>query len=342
MPESVSDSPSENRSGAEAYPAERRLFDDLPLSRSGIDRDHLTRVAPDALDILRADAATRVVVLSRGRALLQPDTATPRLALLPGAAVPEADLTVYLGRVTEGADRADDLPAGTPVLAAVLAPHVTDLVDVDPERWGDLRLIGADLDALDAGLFTEALAIANWHDSHGFSPRTGEPTVPGLAGWVRYPAGHVDEASGHHIFPRTDPAVIVGVVDHEDRLLLGANRRWGGAFFSVLAGFVEPGESFEATVQREVFEEAGLRVTDPVYLGSQPWPFPASVMVGFRARLAADSPTEPVPDGVEIAELRWVTRDEMRDGARAFGIPSRSSIARSIIEDWFGGPLDAP
>jgi NAD+ diphosphatase len=309
---------------------------DLPLSRSAVDRDHLTRVQPGALDALRADPATRVVLLSGSRALFDRSSVEPRLALLPAADLPETQLVVYLGRVVEGRE------TGTPVLGAVVAPEIADAVEPDPEGWGDLRVLGADLDALDAGLFTELLAIANWHASHGFSPRTGEATVPATAGWVRYPAGQVDEASGHHVFPRTDPAVIVAVIDDEDRLLLGANRRWGGNRFSVLAGFVEPGESFEATVQREVFEEAGVRVVDPVYFGSQPWPFPASVMVGFFAKVAPDSPEEPVPDGDEISELRFVTREQMRDGVREFGIPGRASIARALIEHWYGGPLEAP
>ncbi|MCU1437095.1 MAG: hydrolase, family [Naasia sp.] len=304
----------------------------LALSRSALDRDSLARSRPELLDELRADPRTLVLPLSRGQALLAPGVA-PRLELPRFAALPEADLVVYLGRA---------LPDGVPVVTAVLSDDAADALEPDRDRWADLRRFGAELDARDAGLFTQALAIANWHASHRFSPRTGEPTVPGSAGWVRYPVGEHDEASGTHVFPRTDPAIIAGVTDEADRLLLGANALWGGDRWSILAGFVEPGESFEAAVIREIREESGLTVTDPVYVGSQPWPFPASIMVGFRARLDPSGGTEPVPDGVELVDLRWFTRDELADGARTIGIPGRASIARAIIEQWFGGPLDAP
>jgi NAD+ diphosphatase len=115
---------------------------------------------------------------------------------------------------------------------------------------------------------------------------------------------------------------------------------WAANRFSVLAGFVEPGESLEAAVIREVFEESGLRVVDPVYLGSQPWPFPASLMVGFRATVAPGESPEPRADGEEILELRWFTRDELTAALGEIGLPGRASIARAILEDWYGGPID--
>ncbi|PVZ93792.1 NAD(+) diphosphatase [Amnibacterium flavum] len=301
-----------------------------------IDRDYLTRARPGVLAELRADPSALTMFLARGRALLAEGGDGPRLELRPAATVAESATLIYLGRVTEG-----DLE-GRPVLVAILDADEADAVSTDADRWGDLRAIATELEPLDSGLFTQALAIANWHSTHGFSPRTGEPTEPGLGGWVRHPSGQHDEESGTHIFPRTDPAVIVGIIDDEDRLLLGANARWGGDRYSVLAGFVEPGESFEAAVVREMYEEAGLRVANPTYLGSQPWPFPASIMIGFEARLAPDSVRVPVPDGVEIIDLRWFTREELSDGVRTIGIPPRASIARAIIERWFGAPLDAP
>jgi NAD+ diphosphatase len=190
----------------------------------------------------------------------------------------------------------------------------------------------------DAGLFTEALGIANWHASHTHCPRCGTPTVVEKGGWVRRCFEDQTE-----IFPRTDPAVIVSVLDKDDRLLLGSNAMWENNRFSLLAGFVEPGESFEAAVQREIFEEAGVRVVDPEYLGSQPWPFPASVMVGFTARLADDQdPAALDPDGDEILDLRWFTRDEVWSNKDLVILPGRTSIARAIIEDWYGGPLGEP
>jgi NAD+ diphosphatase len=227
-----------------------------------------------------------------------------------------------------------------PVLSVEVDEEQASVLEPDRRRWADLRIDGADLDARDAGLFTEALALANWHRSHGYSPRTGVPTVPGRAGWVRYPEGADDEASGEHVFPRTDPAVIVGVIDAADRLLLASNISWPEDRFSVLAGFVEPWESLEGAVVREIGEESGIRVRGVRYLGSQPWPFPASVMVGFLAEADPDGPTEPVADGVEIREVRWFSREELAAAvAGGLRLPGPTSIARAIIEHWYGGPI---
>jgi NAD+ diphosphatase len=184
-------------------------------------------------------------------------------------------------------------------------------------------------------MLTEALAILNWHHSHGFSPRTGNPTVPEKGGWVRR-----DPMSDTEVFPRTDPAVIVGIVDAQDRMLLGSNALWESQRYSLLAGFVEPGESLEAAVIREVFEESGVRVVDPVYLGSQPWPFPASLMLGFTARVADDFTGDLAPDGTEILDLRWFSREELIASLDHVILPGRTSIARAIIEEWYGGLID--
>jgi NAD+ diphosphatase len=203
------------------------------------------------------------------------------------------------------------------------------------DAWGDLRRLGHRLSERDAGLFTQALALANWHRAYGFSPRTGAATSVGSAGWTRL------DPEGQEVFPRTDAAVIVGVVDAADRLLLGSNAMWESNRYSLLAGFVEPGESLEAAVLREVHEESGLRVEDPEYLGSQPWPFPASLMVGFRARVPEGEITEGTPDGEEILALRWFTRDELREAAASGEIilPGPTSIARAIVEHWYGGDI---
>jgi len=311
----------------------------LPLSRATLDRDHLGRAG--GIDALLDDARTRAIVLHEGRALL----ATPTtLAILPPSIVPHAALAVYLGRTTTDAP---DLPAGTPIVAlAVDSRDGFDELDefptgparwIGPAEWGDLRRIGSSLDERDAGLFTQALAILNWHSVYRFSPRAGVETVPTHAGWVRR-----DEQNEQEYFPRTDAAIIVAVLDDDDRLLLGSNASWDANRFSLLAGFVEPGESLEAAVIREVFEEAGVRVEDPRYLGSQPWPFPASLMVGFQARVAAGAETTAHPDGDEIRALRWFTRDELAAAvtSREIALPGRTSIARAIIEHWFGGAID--
>ncbi len=286
----------------------------LPLAQQEVDRDYLSRDS----DALLTDPATRFVVLRDGKALLASPSS---LALL--TSVEDARLLVYLGRslATDAPE-----PAGTPVYAAVVDTWE------GPGEWGNLRAIGAKLSRRDAGLLAEALAITNWHASHAFSPLSGAPTEVAKQGWVL-----TDSASGRELFPRTDMAIIVGVVGDADRLLLGRNALWEGNRYSLLAGFVEPGESLEAAVVREVFEESGVRVTEPRYLGSQPWPFPASLMIGFLARAVA---VELVPDGVEILELRWFSRDELRAALGEILLPGPSSIARAIIEEWYGGPLE--
>jgi NAD+ diphosphatase len=132
------------------------------------------------------------------------------------------------------------------------------------------------------------------------------------------------------------------VIDDRERILLGSNAMWEVNRWSILAGFVEPGESFEEAVVREVAEESGVRVAAPRYLGSQPWPFPASVMIGFEARAVDAGEVVPRPDGDEIVDLRWFSRDELwaeRDDVR---LPMPASIAHAIIADWYGGPLDQP
>jgi NAD+ diphosphatase len=151
------------------------------------------------------------------------------------------------------------------------------------------------------------------------------------------------DTAGHELFPRTDAAIIVGVTDRDDRILLGSNAAWDTGRYSLLAGFVEPGESLEDAVRREVHEESGVHVEEPEYLGSQPWPFPASLMLGFRARALDGDPTTIRPDGVEIMDLRWFSRDDIRaEAGTTLHLPGRTSIARAILEEWFGGPIDVP
>lgn len=318
--------------GSAVSPEASRSFSSrLPLARAALDRDHLGRSG--GIDALLDDARTRAIVLHEGRALL----ATPtKLAILPPSIVPQAALAVYLGRTTRSAPA---LAEGTPIVAlAVDSTDGFDELDDVPTgaaQWGDLRRIGAVLDERDAGLFTQALAILNWHTVSRFSPAAGVETVPAESGWVRR------DESGKEYFPRTDAAVIVGVLDADDRLLLGSNALWEANRFSLLAGFVEPGESLEAAAIREVFEESGVRVEHPQYLGSQPWPFPASLMVGFEARVPVGADTTGRPDGEEIVALRWFSRAELAAAVTAGEVllPGPTSIARAIIEQWYGSEI---
>ena len=306
----------------------------LPLSRFEVDRDYLARERPDLFEELWANPLTRILPIFDGRALVRPDSS---LRLLTPAEAPDAEIRVYLGLTTVDAG---DEPAGTPVVAIQLDDEesANELAGSDAEgagaKWVNLRTAGNRLSSRDAGLLTESLGILNWHATHRFSPRTGEATVVEKGGWVRR-----DPTTGTEHFPRTDAAIIVGITDAEDRILLGSNALWESNRFSLLAGFVEPGESLEAAVLREVFEESGIRVANPVYLGSQPWPFPASLMLGFTAKVDRDRPGALKPDGAEILALRWFSRDEMRASRGEILLPGPTSIAHAIIEEWFGEPI---
>ena len=307
------------------YPLNDSFGSRLPLSRASLDRDHLSRAL--GIEELLTDPRARVIVLHDRAALL---SAPAALALHSPDRVPEYELAIYLGRAVE-----DDgeLSAGAPVTALIVGEEAAASLNGE---WGELRHLGAELSVRDAGLFTEALAMANWHSSYRFSPRSGRASIPDAAGWTRR-----DPENGVESFPRTDAAIIVGITDEQDRLLLGSNAMWEKNRFSLLAGFVEPGESLEAAVIREVFEESGVHVVDPVYKGSQPWPFPASLMVGFRARVAPGASTVGTPDGDEILEVRWFTREELAvlSATGEIRLPGNTSIARAIIDDWYGGAL---
>ena len=182
---------------------------------------------------------------------------------------------------------------------------------------------------------TTAVALDEWHERHPRCPRCGAPTRVTHAGWVRT---CTEDGSEH--YPRTDPAVIMAVVDEHDRLLLAHASAWAAGRYSTLAGFVEPGESLEHAVRREVAEETGVVVGPVSYAGSQPWPFPASLMVAFVGRALT---SEVRVDGHEVELARWFTRDELAAAVVGGQVvpPSTSSIARALIEDWFGGPLPA-
>jgi len=310
----------------------------LALSRHSTDRNGVARMRPELFNELWEDDATRVIVLWKGRARM---VANALVLMSPsemnaaglGLEASSDALRLYLGESLEGAPGE---AAGTSFVAVVLSDEQAQALQAPEENWSDLRLIAPVLTDRDAGLFTQALALANWHLSYGHSPKSGAATQPDQAGWIR-----TSPVDGAQVFPRTDPAIIVMITDHDDRLLLGNNALWEPNRFSLLAGYVEPGESLEAAVIREVFEESGVTVVDPVYLGSQPWPFPASLMLGFHAKLAPGfDAADLTPDGEEILAVKWFTRDELRASTETIILPGPVSIARAMIEHWLGEKLD--
>jgi len=199
------------------------------------------------------------------------------------------------------------------------------------EGMASLRELGATLDEFHLGISMHAIALSNWHRSHPHCSKCGAETTSTLSGSVRV---CVKDQSQHH--PRTDSAVIVLVKDKDDRILLGHQPIWPDGRFSTFAGFLEPGETFEQCVEREVFEESGVKVNEIKYLGSQPWPFPASIMIAFSA--VVDDPSTAKADGVEITEVRWFSRDELKSSVAdgSLLLPPTISVARKMIAMWFG------
>ncbi len=308
----------------------------LPVRPALVDRGSAVRARPGMVDELLAAPYSLAVVLSGRQGLVQGGNLFTAGAkgLLDGLTAVSAtpELVIYLGAALPGSD----LPAGTELLLFVLPEPLKPGTAGIPgdAAWAGFRDVAAGLTETGAALFVEASAIANWHAGHTHCPRCGAPTVVEAGGWMRRcPA----DSSEH--YPRTDPAIIVTVVGPDGRLLLGGGGPVDSKNFSTLAGFVEPGESLEQAVVREVLEEVGVRVTACQYLGSQSWPFPASLMLGFTA---VTEDAEATPDGVEVTRARWFSREELQEAVLRgdITISSRLSIARALIEHWYGGRIE--
>ena len=297
----------------------------LALARGTVDRSTEHRTDPEWLEARWAEPGTRVLVVDDGQALARLGDADAELVLLPVSQAPDGpryllgvdnDGRAYFG-VSAPLPAADDAAAGQ-------------------AKPVGLRQVGALLGDRDAGLFTHAVALGNWHATHTHCPRCGALTNLVTGGHSR-----ICPVDGSEHFPRTDPAVITLVTDDGDRALLARNRSWPERRVSILAGFVEPGESAEQAVVREVAEETGITVGEVRYLGSQPWPMPASLMLGFRARAHGAQPIRV--DEEEIAEAHWFSRDGLRTSMAAgeIRLPPPVSIAYRIIESWYGDELPA-
>lgn len=294
----------------------------------GIDRAAHRRLDEAWLAAAWSHPTTRVFVVSGGQALIEDDgEGRTELVTMPSFDAPRTEAHRYfLGVDAEGvcyfALQKDSLPG-----------RMDDIA-----RPAGLREAGALLPERDAELMVQAVALENWQRLHRFCSRCGERTVIAAAGHVRR-----CPACGAEHYPRTDPAVIMMVTDDRDRALLGRQVHWPEGRFSTLAGFVEPGESIEQAVVREVAEEAGVEVAveQVTYVGSQPWPFPSSLMLGFMAQ--ATSPHIEV-DGDEIQEARWFSRDELTAAIESGEVLPLSgfSIAAHLVELWYGEPLPRP
>ncbi|MGW0804402.1 NAD(+) diphosphatase [Nonomuraea sp. NPDC002799] len=316
--------------------AEEQLVGPLLLARGTIDRSSALRADERWLEAAWSDPATRVLVIDNGHTLVRRTGDEVQAVLFPAADAPPGQ-RYLLGVESSVAYFA---------VAAALPGHSTsdgngrvtvplsllDTPEGEPVAAG-LRQVGGLLGDRDAGLLVYAVALEAWHATHEYCPRCGARTNVAAGGHIRV----CPKDSSQH-FPRVDPAVIMLIRDEDDRCLLARGPQWPEGRLSILAGFVEPGESLEYAVIREVAEEVGITVVNPRYLGSQPWPFPRSLMLGFFAEAVTTTLT---PDREEIAEARWYSREEMAN-ALASGelrLPPPVSIARRLIETWYGGEL---
>jgi NAD+ diphosphatase len=282
-----------------------------------VDRAAHKREDPAWFDAALADARSRALPVWNSRNLVLEGDA-PRAVLLELAAVPaelrDTDHLVLLGRLGESYCFAYEIDA-------IEAPEL-----LAGARFEDLRLLASRLPADEAGLLAYARAMLTWRRRHRYCGSCGAPTLPARSGHALVCSSASCRAEQ---FPRIDPAIIVLVSDGE-RALLGRQAAWAPGRYSTIAGFVEPGESLEDAVVREVFEETGVRANRIEYHSSQPWPFPASLMLGFTAQALT---TEVQLHDEELEDARWFTRAELAKGGII--LPPRQSISFSLIEHWF-------
>ena len=295
--------------------------DPIPFSGSPLDRAEPRRRDPVWVRERLADETTRVLPVWRLAVLVRASEA-PRLAwATPTLLEGREGEAVLLGLSGETAHFAIDVSASAEPLAEFGWEGVA--------HFPDLRAVAGQLPVGEAAIAAQARHVLDWHSRHVFCPGCGGKTRTKDAGWSR----RCVDCSAEH-FPRTDPVVIMLVADG-DRCLLGRQPSWPRPFFSALAGFVEPGESLEEAVRREVHEEAGIEVGSVRYLASQPWPFPASLMIGCLAEALT---TEIQIDRHELEEACWFTRDQVRvalgRGTRELGLPPPVAIAHHLIRRW--------
>lgn len=301
----------------------------VALSSFAHDRHGLERTDADWLARAWADPTTRVLAVAGNRMLVRDGApAWLPVAELPPVAQEDGALRLLVGEH-------DGATYFAVVVDPARAPHPA-------EQWQGTRdVLESALGSDEAPLLLHAMGMAEWHWATRFCVRCGGPLTVSHAGHVLVCSSK--RGCGRQHFPRTDPAVIMLVTDGEpdspdERCLLGHARAWPEGRYSTLAGFVEPGETFEDAVRREVHEEAGVAVGEVTYVGNQPWPLPASLMIGFRAR-ATDTAIDV--DGAEIAHAAWFTRDDITRGLAdgSLLLPGPVSISHALIQGWYGAPL---
>lgn len=294
--------------------------DDLSasLTRPAVsDRSALEREEADLVARLRREPAATVVAVHGDQLAV---TAQGTLLFVAPPSVREGVWWAFLGR----------LPTGEPLLVAVSAAE--DPAPLGDATWAALRVAGGEWDDRDAEIAVTAVALGRWLVDSGFCPRCGGVTDLRQGGWSRR-----CRDCGREHFPRTDPAIIVALTDAGDtRLLLGQHAQWVSRnMYSTFAGFVEAGESAEGALHREIQEEAGVAVTDLRFRGSQAWPYPRSLMLGFRATVPESE--SPRPDGEEIVSVRWFDRAQLQEmiaGQADENVPGPGSIAGRLIREW--------
>lgn len=318
---------------------------DMGFADSGLDRAQDLRRRAAEFGQLHGNPQTEWLVFWRGKPLICGPSAAPHLARLPhdhAALAAQRGPEILLARGDRGqVICAEDISTWTPDTADPAAmegfydPTEQHHPALPPDhRFVELRGMMTQLSARDQELAATARALFSWHESHGFCARCGARSAMAEGGWRRD-----CPACGAQHFPRTDPVVIM-LVTHGNDLLLGRSSGWPPGMMSLLAGFIEPGETVEAAVSREVREETGIIVGEVGFVKSQPWPFPASLMLGCTARALSRTITV---DPVELDAAQWVSRERMLgvlDGTDpAILAPRPGSIARHLIELWLAGRL---
>lgn len=321
-----------------------RHAEDVTFGGSGLDRAGEIRNNPSVVKYAMAAADSRAIVFWRGKPLINPErpASLVRLPMDHPVLAEAVEAPILLGREDGAARFAFDLSAWTPAeldpsqLGGFLDPSEQRHPALDHDLvFAELRRVMTWLTPRDAELAATGKAILGWHQTHGCCACCGERTQIGQAGWQR----QCPACKASH-FPRTDPVVIM-LITHGNSVLMGRSPGWPRGMYSLLAGFVEPGETLEAAVRREVFEESGIKVGAVSYLSSQPWPFPASLMFGCHGEALS---REITIDPVEIEDAVWVSREDMMEvfaGNHPRILPARKgAIAHFLLENWLADTLD--